>query len=154
MGGRLSGEHCIYYKVSSAVTGVLNILTSIITFGETAATDKSVLDCCKFLNFVAGIASCAWFITGNVWIFSNMYPNFDDSGADNFCDEVVYMFGMVYIIGVYVFICMAIILACCCGCVGLCCGACFICARIAAKIEAEENKNRTISIESVKVTDP
>ncbi|EDO47125.1 predicted protein, partial [Nematostella vectensis] len=71
---------------------------------------ESVLDC--FLT--------AWFIAGNVWIYSNYQPNYDPSSGNAYCNQTLYLFAFWLTTATYIM--LGTICFCLC-CVGICAAA-------------------------------
>ena len=62
-----------------------------------------------------GIIDCfllAWFIAGNVWIYSNYEPNYTDPNSSDYCDKTLYLFAFGLTTASYAFVG----LVCCCMC--------------------------------------
>ena len=70
---------------------------------------ESILDCFLFV----------WFICGNVWIYKNYKPSFDDSQSD-YCNQTLYMFAFWVTTSMYI---LFGVLCCCVCCVGICAAA-------------------------------
>ncbi|XP_078350688.1 transmembrane protein 272-like [Oculina patagonica] len=55
----------------------------------------------------------AWFVCGNVWIYTNYEPNYTDPGSENYCNKTLYLFAFwvtntYYIIYGLVMVCVCL----------------------------------------------
>jgi len=73
-----------------------------------------------------GIMSCfmiAWFIAGNVWVYKNYKPDFEDKASTEYCDKTLYLFSFGLITFVYAILCVMLLCMCCAlTCCFTCCG--------------------------------
>lgn len=71
---------------------------------------ESILDCFLFV----------WFICGNVWIYRNYHPDYDNPSRTDYCDKTLYQFAFWITTSAYIF---TGVLCCCVCCVGICAAA-------------------------------
>jgi len=71
---------------------------------------ESILDCFLFV----------WFICGNVWIYENYKPNYDDLNSTEYCHQTLYQFAFWITTSTYI---LVGVLCCCVCCVGICAAA-------------------------------
>lgn len=55
----------------------------------------------------------AFFIAGNVWIYSIYYPNYINHDAVNYCHQVLYLYAFWVTTASYILLGMMIIISCC-----------------------------------------
>ena len=74
------------------VAGVAGLFSSLLFF---AAFTGSQEDDQQTVNPFGGLIQLllfAWFIAGNVWIYSNYEPNYTDPSSPDFCNKTLYLF--------------------------------------------------------------
>ena len=65
----------------------------------------------------------AWFIAGNVWVYKNYKPDFEDKASTEYCDKTLYLFSFGLITFVYAILCVMLLCMCCAlTCCFTCCG--------------------------------
>uniref|UniRef100_A0A3Q1FF77 Uncharacterized protein n=1 Tax=Acanthochromis polyacanthus TaxID=80966 RepID=A0A3Q1FF77_9TELE len=69
----------------------------------------------------------AWFIAGNVWIYSIYPPNYNKNSTtinvDPYCDKTLYLFAFWITTAGYILLGLALFLGCCCALCFICCKA-------------------------------
>ena len=68
------------------------------------------------VQLVAQLFILAWFVCGNVWIYTNYQPNYDDAESTEYCNKTLYLFAFwatnsCYVIFVLVLICFCVTVA-------------------------------------------
>ena len=61
-----------------------------------------------------------WFICGNVWIYHNYKPDFEDVDSADYCNKTLYLFAFWITTSTYILIG---VMCCCVCCVGVCAAA-------------------------------
>ena len=101
------------------VAGSVGIFRNLISLGQRAKKQEgeeeqkkrnpleSVLDCFLFV----------WFICGNVWIYKNYHPNYNEPENSGYCNKTVYLFAFWITTSTYIVIGL---MCCCICCVGVC----------------------------------
>ena len=101
------------------VAGVAGLFSSLLFF---AAFTGSQEDDQQTVNPFSGLIQLflfAWFIAGNVWIYSNYEPNYTDPSSPDFCNKTLYLFAFwvtnsYYILFGFVLGITCLIVACAC----------------------------------------
>ena len=62
----------------------------------------------------------AWFIAGNVWIYSNYQPSYNPNDGNDYCDKTLYMFAFWITTSTYIL--LGTICVCIC-CIAICAAA-------------------------------
>ncbi|XP_031554553.1 transmembrane protein 272-like isoform X2 [Actinia tenebrosa] len=106
-----------YIPIYLIVGGSFGIVRNFISLCKRAKRDQddeseskqspilSILDCFLF----------AWFIAGNVWIYSNYKPSFEKSSGDRYCDKTLYLFAFWLTNATYILIGVTCLCMCCAG---------------------------------------
>ncbi|XP_065668621.1 transmembrane protein 272 isoform X2 [Hydra vulgaris] len=69
-----------------------------------------------------GIIDCfmiGWFIAGNVWIYSNYPPDYDNTDSIDYCNKTLYLFAFGLTTASYAFVGFVCFCMCCIGCCSL-----------------------------------
>ncbi|XP_041482731.1 transmembrane protein 272-like [Lytechinus variegatus] len=73
------------------------------------------------LSHLLGTFCFAFFIAGNVWIYSNYKPNTSDSSSDDYCHPTLYYFAFWVTTVCYIIAGLFCFCGCCIGCMASCC---------------------------------
>lgn len=107
------------------VAGAVGVFRNLISLGQRAKQSdneqegeekkkrplESILDCFLFV----------WFICGNVWIYQNYQPKYDDPfNSDEYCNKTLYLFAFWVTTATYI---LFGVMCCCLCCVGICAAA-------------------------------
>ncbi|XP_052718735.1 transmembrane protein 272-like isoform X1 [Crassostrea angulata] len=120
----------IYLIVSGAVGIVYNVFGILRKLaksrngeGEEEEDRPGVFT--SICNCLFGCFLFAWFIAGNVWIYSN-YDDWskDPSHVDKYCHPTCYLYAFWTTTAVYIMTGATIVLGCCSACIAACCS-CF-----------------------------
>ena len=102
------------------MAGSVGVFRNLISLGQRAKkddddddTDKKQTCCTSLLDTFMFV----WFIVGNVWIYHNYPPNFDDSSSPDYCNHTLYMFAFWITTATYIIMGVG---CCCVCCVALC----------------------------------
>ena len=69
------------------------------------------------IQLVVQLFIFAWFVCGNVWIYTNYQPNYDDPESAEYCNKTLYLFAFWATTSHYII--SGLVLTCFCVC-GLC----------------------------------
>ncbi|XP_065058193.1 transmembrane protein 272-like isoform X2 [Rhopilema esculentum] len=103
--------------------GVLRNLSMIFNSGKKRFTDEQEnqeREDAKKSSF-EGLIDCfliAWFICGNVWVYRNYKPDYNNVNSDKYCHPTLYLFAFWLNTAIYI----VIGTSCCC----FCCVACLV----------------------------
>ena len=92
---------------------------------------EGMLGCVMCLNCVfstlLGIFCIAWFICGNVWVFST-HPSFhaNHESLVEYCDKTTYLLAFWVIVGWYIIAGLGGVITCCCSTIVACCYRCCV----------------------------
>ncbi|XP_078524725.1 transmembrane protein 272-like isoform X2 [Lissotriton helveticus] len=104
-----------YYLIISGVSSLLLLIPSILPCRT--REEPSIL--INVFHSVFGLFLLAFFIAGNVWIYSIYAPNYTDTAAATYCHKGLYLYAfwittLVYIfLGLFVIGCGMFLCACC-----------------------------------------
>ncbi|XP_022335581.1 transmembrane protein 272-like [Crassostrea virginica] len=122
-----------YIPIYLVVSGSVGLFYNIFGIIKSACCKKSSEQmqgeeegpAAKLGTCMSSLLSCfmsAWFIAGNVWVYSNYDDISTNAASANYCHPTAYYFAFWVITSVYIIIGLVILLSCCC-CVALCfCG--------------------------------
>ncbi|XP_078525465.1 transmembrane protein 272-like isoform X1 [Lissotriton helveticus] len=104
-----------YYLIISGVSGLLLLIPSILPCRNREVSS----DLINAFHLIFGLFQLAFFIAGNVWIYSIYAPNYADPTAANYCRKGLYLYAfwittLVYIfLGLFAIGCGMSLCACC-----------------------------------------
>eukprot|EP00795_Rhopilema_esculentum_P016396 gene16396-7800_t len=110
-----------YIPIYLIVAGAFGILSNLISLTRSSHKKRKqnageeVEESSKGSKGCEGILNCflmAWFIAGNVWIYRNYKPNFDNPHDPKYCHQTLYLFAFWATTAVYILAGVV----CCCGC--------------------------------------
>lgn len=111
----------LFLTVSGAfgiVVGLMTILDQICCKKE---DDEDGNPCVKFLVNMMNLFLFAWFICGNVWVYTAMKTvDYEHPLSNMYCDKVTYLFAFWSVTVVYVILGAACLLSCCACCLLMC----------------------------------
>ena len=105
------------------VAGAVGVFRNLISLGQRAREGDNDDSEEKRRNPVGSLLDCflfAWFICGNVWIYRNYEPKYDDLSSPDYCDKTLYLFAFWITTSTYILIGA---MCCCVCCVGICAAA-------------------------------
>ncbi|KAK3744214.1 hypothetical protein QZH41_013567, partial [Actinostola sp. cb2023] len=86
-------KHIPIYLIVGGSFGIFRNLVSLCKRGKKHGSDEEEGESRK--NPIESILDCflfAWFIAGNVWIYANYKPIFDDPNDAKYCNKTLYLF--------------------------------------------------------------
>lgn len=104
------------YLIVGGSFGIFRNLISLCRRGKSDNSSSSEEGRSK-PNFLESIIDCfllAWFIAGNVWIYSNYKPSYVE-GAANYCHKTLYLFAFWLTNTTYILIGVTCLCLCCAG---------------------------------------
>ncbi|XP_078527412.1 transmembrane protein 272-like [Lissotriton helveticus] len=104
-----------YYLIISGVSSLLLLIPSILPCRN--REEPSIL--VNVFHSIFGLFQLAFFIAGNVWIYSIYAPNYTDPTAANYCHKGLYLYAFWITTLVYIFLGLFIVIGCCallCAC--------------------------------------
>ena len=107
----------IYLIVAGATGIVANCCNCGVKYTESGDGEEKQINP---LQAVVQLFLFAWFICGNVWIYKNYEPNYNDPTSPNYCDKTLYLFAFWVTTSYYIVFGAVLIIMCL---VGLCMGA-------------------------------
>ncbi|XP_078524785.1 transmembrane protein 272-like isoform X2 [Lissotriton helveticus] len=120
-----------YYFIISGVIGLLLLIPSILCCGNQVEPSTESNVCC----LIIGLFLLAFFITGNVWVYSIYAPNYTDHTAANYCRKELYLYAFWMTTLVYIFLGLPIFIR---GCMFFC--DCFLFYRDSSEVpEAKDS---------------
>ena len=103
----------IYLIVAGAFGLVANCCSCGIRYQEGGQSEERSVNP---MQLVVQLFIFAWFVCGNVWIYTNYQPNYDDAESTEYCNKTLYLFAFwatnsCYVIFVLVLICFCVTVA-------------------------------------------
>ena len=103
----------IYLIVAGAFGLVANCCSCGIRYKEGGQSEERSVNP---MQLVVQLFIFAWFVCGNVWIYTNYQPNYDDAESAEYCNKTLYLFAFwvtnsYYLIFVLVLICFCVTVA-------------------------------------------
>lgn len=98
-----------YYLIISGVAGLLLLIPSLLPCGN--REEPSIL--IHAFQSILGLFQTAFFIAGNVWIYSIYAPNYTDTKASNYCHKGLYLYAFWITTLVYIFLGVFLVIGCC-----------------------------------------
>ncbi|XP_022326488.2 transmembrane protein 272-like isoform X2 [Crassostrea virginica] len=118
----------IYLVVSGAVGIVYNVFGILRKMGKSRNEEGESEDrpgvFTSICNCVFGCFLFAWFIAGNVWIYSNYDHWSRDPMNAYYCHPTCYLFAFWTTTLVYILTGATIVFGCCSACIAACCSCC------------------------------
>ncbi|XP_035806250.2 transmembrane protein 272-like [Amphiprion ocellaris] len=114
----------IYLIVCGTFTLMLGLLSCLPCAKKPEdGTTNPLYSVCSIWNLLVSLFLFAWFIAGNVWIYSIYEPNYNKNSTSvaPYCDKTLYLFAFWTTTVGYIIIGSFLFLCCCCL---LCCRAC------------------------------
>ncbi|KAF7230262.1 transmembrane protein 272 [Nothobranchius furzeri] len=106
----------IYLIVAGSFSMLLTILSCLPCARETEGGPPNKLSAiCTFWNAITSLFLFAWFITGNVWIYSIYQPNYNKNATDidSYCNKSLYLFAFWTTTLVYIMLALFVIIGFC-----------------------------------------
>ncbi|XP_060540689.1 transmembrane protein 272 isoform X2 [Pantherophis guttatus] len=97
----------IYLLILSAVT-LLLLFLSCVPCGDGTNRPSTLLNCLRGAGF---LFLCAWFIAGNVWVYSIYPPDYEDFGQPDFCHRTLFLFAFGVTTAIHAALALALLLA-------------------------------------------
>ncbi|XP_078526253.1 transmembrane protein 272-like [Lissotriton helveticus] len=97
-----------YYLIISGVASFLLLIPSILPCRN--REEPSIL--INAFHSIFGLFQLAFFIAGNVWIYSIYAPNYTDRTAANYCHKRLYLYAFWITTLVYIFLGLFIVIGC------------------------------------------
>lgn len=79
----------IYLIVAGAFGLVANCCSCGIRYQEGGQSEERSVNP---MQLVVQLFIFAWFVCGNVWIYTNYQPNYDDTESAEYCNKTLYLF--------------------------------------------------------------
>ncbi|XP_078525680.1 transmembrane protein 272-like isoform X2 [Lissotriton helveticus] len=98
-----------YYLIISGVTSLLLLILSFFLHGNGAWFYYLY----TVFKVIFGLFQLAFFIAGNVWIYSIYAPNYTDPTAANYCHKVLYLYAFWITNVAYILLGLSLCIACC-----------------------------------------
>ncbi|KAJ1084780.1 hypothetical protein NDU88_004926 [Pleurodeles waltl] len=98
-----------YYLIVSGVTSLLLLISSVLPCGN--REQPSIL--ITAFQVVFGAFQLAFFVAGNVWVYSIYAPNYTDPAASNYCHKGLYLYAFWITTLVYIFLGLILAIGCC-----------------------------------------
>ncbi|CAF0897128.1 unnamed protein product [Brachionus calyciflorus] len=118
----------VWLIVSGSVSIFMAILIilSVIAQVTLKKVDTVIVSIISLIVGIVGMFQFAWFITGNVWVYSkNGLVDYNDTQSASYCDQSLYLFTFWTINVAYIFMGIAILasilIPCIICCFSICC---------------------------------
>lgn len=115
------------YLIVAASAGLFNTCCSSALIYQ-SGDDKQTLNP---LSGLIQLFQFAWFIAGNVWIYSIYEPNYTDPSSPYFCNKTLYLFAFWVTNSYYILFGVVLGIVKCCTCCTCC--ACTCCMGLTVK---------------------
>ncbi|KAM6453362.1 transmembrane protein 272 isoform 4-T4 [Liasis olivaceus] len=96
------------YVVILGIVTLLLLFLSCIPCGDGTNRPSTLLSCFRAAGF---LLLCAWFIAGNVWVYSIYPPDYEAVGQPNFCQRTLFLFAFGVTTAIHVALAVALLLA-------------------------------------------
>ena len=103
------------YLIVAASAGLFNTCCASALIYQ-SGDDKQTLNP---LSGLIQLFQFAWFITGNVWIYSIYEPNYTDPSSPDFCNKTLYLFAFWVTNSYYILFGVVLGIVKCCTCMGI-----------------------------------
>ncbi|CAF0897145.1 unnamed protein product [Brachionus calyciflorus] len=117
----------VWLIVSGSVSIFMAFLMAISLISQAVLKRAAIVGIFSCITCVVSLFQLAWFITGNVWVYSkNGSVIYDIETSPNYCDKTLYLFSFWTITVAYIMMGLSIIISIfmvCCACV--CTACCF-----------------------------
>ncbi|XP_032094107.1 transmembrane protein 272 [Thamnophis elegans] len=97
----------IYLLIQGVVT-LLLLFLSCVPCGDGTDRPSTLLNCLRGAGF---LFLCAWFIAGNVWVYSIYPPDYEHFGQPDFCHRTLFLFALGVTTAIHAALAVALLLA-------------------------------------------
>ncbi|XP_063159009.1 uncharacterized protein LOC134497272 [Candoia aspera] len=99
-----------FYLIILSTVTLLLLFLSCIPCGDGTNQPSTLLSCLRGAGF---LFLCAWFIAGNVWVYSIYPPDYEAFGQPKFCQQTLFLFAFGVTTAVHVALVVLLLLALC-----------------------------------------
>ncbi|XP_025030715.1 transmembrane protein 272 isoform X2 [Python bivittatus] len=96
------------YVVILGIVTLLLLFLSCIPCGDGTNRPSTLLSCFRAAGF---LFLCAWFIAGNVWVYSIYPPDYEAVGHPDFCQRTLFLFAFGVTTAIHMALAVALLLA-------------------------------------------
>ncbi|XP_063054123.1 transmembrane protein 272-like [Engraulis encrasicolus] len=107
----------IYLVVKGTFTVSLTLLSCLpCTQAPEDGSQTTLSSVWRSVSYIVFLFLFCWFIAGNVWIYANYGPNYDNPAAADYCHKTLYLFAFWVTTLFYIMFGVSFCSACCRGC--------------------------------------